>query len=208
MKTRSKSYLKLLTVGCVLSALLFQSARSLRGDTKEIAQNKFNIAGTWSLSIRYTGGDDRFTDAPKRASGPVKGAGVPFNTSASKSVSEWITARFISFRATNPPPGNLGLSLQQEGEKVAGTYSAPKGRQKVSGTLKGNDVSFSVALTNDVGERITGRFTGELLSSGKMEGTVTYDAKTFFDVAETRLGPAKSKEDSANETPDIETFGY
>ena len=171
--------------------LLFQSAGSLRGDSKEIAQN--NIAGTWSLSIRYTGGKVSSSDAPKGASGPANGKDVSFNTSASKNVGEWITARFTCFRATNPPPDNLSFSLQQEGEKVAGIYSAPKGRQKVSGTMKGRDVSFSVAVTNNIGERITGRFTGELLSSGKMEGTVTYDANSFFDVAEARFGPAKSK---------------
>ena len=54
-------------------------------------------------------------------------------------------------------------------------------------------MSFNVSVTNNVGERITGRFTGEVLSSGRMEGTVTYDLKSFFDVTETRLGPAKSK---------------
>ena len=75
---------------------------------------------------------------------------------------------------------------------MAGTYFAPRGRQKVSRVVDGNDVSLSVAATNKSGERITGRLTGEVLSTEKMEGTVTYDFTRFFDAAETRLGPAKS----------------
>jgi hypothetical protein len=191
MKRRSKWFLKLLTVGSVLPVLLFQSAGSLRGGTKEVAQD--NIVGTWTLSIRYTGSTDSFTDAPKQASGPAKGTGVEFNTSKSKHNGEWITAHFTSFRATNSPPDNLSFSFHQTGEQVAGTYFAPKGRQKVSGTLKGKNLSFCVAVTNNIGERITGRFTGELLSSEKIKGTVTFDAKSFVDIAETKLSPAKSK---------------
>jgi hypothetical protein len=145
------------------------------------------------LSIRYPGGDDRSTDAPKRASGTAKGKDVSFSAPATNNVGEWITARFISIRVTDPPPDNLSFTLKQEGEKVAGTYTAPRGRQKVSGTVKGKDVSFNISVTNNVGERISGRFTGEVLSSSKMEGTVTYDLKSFFDVTETRLGPARSK---------------
>ena len=74
---------------------------------------------------------------------------------------------------------------------MTGTYSAPGVRQKVSGAVKGKNVSFSDAVTNNVGEQITPRFTGEVLSSGKMEGTVTLDLKSFFKAAERGPAPAK-----------------
>ncbi len=86
---------------------------------------------------------------------------------------------------------SLTLTLKQEGEELTGTYSAPGVRQKVSGAVNGKNVSFNVSVTNNVGERIIVRFTGEVLSSGKMEGTVTLDLKSFFNAAERELGPAK-----------------
>ena len=210
MKTDSKSLLNPLTAGCVLAVLLFHSAGSVRGETEETfdktnsassggtpatatATQQNNITGTWNFSVRYTGGDDRSTYELKRVSGPAKGKDVSFSAPATNNVGAWITARFTSFRVTDPPPGNLTLTLKQEGEDVTGTYSAPGVRQKVSGAVKGKSVSFSVAVTNNVGEQITARFTGEVLSSGKMEGTVTYNPKSFFDVKEIGRGPAKSK---------------
>jgi hypothetical protein len=187
MKTNSKSFLNLLTVGCVLAVMLFHSAGSVHGDTEETQQN--NITGTWNLSIRYTGGDVRSTYALKRVSGPAKGKDMSLSAAATNNVGEWITAHFISFRVMDPPPGNLTFTLKQEGEKVTGAFSGLGGRQKVSGTVKGEKVSLSAAVTNNVGEQITARFNGEVLSSSKMEGTVTFDPKSSFSV--TGTGPKR-----------------
>src|SRR6266545_3741046 len=153
MKTDSKSLLNPLTAGCVLAVLLFHSAGSVRGETEETfdktnsassggtpatatTTQQNNITGTWNFSIRYTGGDDRSTYALKRVSGPAKGKDVSFSVAATNNVSGWIIARFISFRVMDPPPGNLTLTLKQEGEEVTGTYSAPGVRQKVSGAVQ------------------------------------------------------------------------
>lgn len=210
MKTDSKSLLNRLTAGCVLAVLLFHSEGSVRGETEETldkttsassggtpatttATQQDNITGTWNFSIHYTGEDDRSTYELKRVSGPAKGKDVSSSAPATSNVGSWITARFISFRVIDPPPGNLTLTLKQEGEAVTGTYSAPGVRQKVSGAVKEKNTSFSVAVTNNVGEQITARFRGEVLSSGKMEGTVTLDLKSFFNATETGRGPAKSK---------------
>lgn len=72
---------------------------------------------------------------------------------------------------------------------MTGTYSSPDVRHKVSGAVKGNGVSFSAAVTNNAGEKITARFTGEILSPSKMEGTVTFDPQSFFNG--TGIGPAR-----------------
>src|SRR6266542_3953051 len=63
--------------------------------------------------------------------------------------------------------------------------------QRPSG-LSGADTA-TIAVTNNVGEQITARFAGEVLSSGKMEGTVTLDLTSILKVTETGRGPAKSK---------------
>src|SRR5688572_27302064 len=105
MKTNSESVLNVFAVGAALAVLLFQNAASVRGDTEGTQQA--NITGTWEFSIRYTGGEDRSTDAPKRVSGPAKGNDVSLGAPATNNVGPWITARFTSFRVANPAPGNL-----------------------------------------------------------------------------------------------------
>ncbi len=206
MKTDSKSLLNPLPAGCVLAVLLFHSAGSVRGETEEAIDKtasassggtpataattqQNNITGTWNFSIRYTGEDDRSTYELKRVSSPAKGKDVSFSAPATNNVGAWITARFISFRVTDPPPGDLTLTLKQEGEKVTGTFSGLGGLQKVSGVVKGKDVSFSVAVTNNAGEQITASFKGEVPSSSRMEGKVAFDLKSSFNV--TGPGPAR-----------------
>src|SRR6266542_1790308 len=143
MQTETNLVLKHSALGSVLAVMLLQSAVSLCAQTRVAIDKTISassggtpvtatttqqndITGTWNLSIRYSGGDDGSTHALKRISGPAKGKDV----AATNNVGEWITARFISFRVMDPPPGNLTFMLKQEGEKVTGTFSGLGGLQQ------------------------------------------------------------------------------
>jgi hypothetical protein len=58
--------------------------------------------------------------------------------------------------------------LQQEGEKITGTYHGMYGPADVTGTIKSNDVALSVTVKGS-----TAHFSGKLISATKMSGTVT-----------------------------------
>jgi len=205
MRTETNSILKQSAIGCVLAVMLLQGAGSLYAQAQvgngqarpessggaqvaAIATEPNDITGTWKSSIRYTGADDRATDAPKRApaSGPAKGESASSEAVATRNGAEWITARFTSIRVTDPLRDSLTLTLKQDGEKVTGTLSGLGDLQKVSGDVKGKDVLLSVSLIRDDGERITARFTGEVPSPGKMEGSLTFDSQRLFNAPGTR----------------------
>ena len=92
--------------------------------------------------------------------------------------------------------GTWNFSIRYTGGDDRSTYAL----KRVSGPAKGKDVSFSVAAANNVGEQITARFTGEVLSSGKMEGTVTLDLKSFSTLQKEGQVQPKSIENLGNET--------
>ena len=63
--------------------------------------------------------------------------------------------------------------LKQDGEKLTGQYvSAQYGSFPLQGTVKGNQVSWSVAMTVE-GNSLTAQFTG-ILENGAITGTVNY----------------------------------
>ncbi|MCW5559380.1 MAG: hypothetical protein KIT22_16315 [Verrucomicrobiae bacterium] len=210
MRKETNSILKQSALGCVLTVMLLHSAGRLyaqarvgidkpTADSSGGAQvtatpaEQNDITGTWKFSIRYTGPDDRATDAPRRTSGPAKGKAVSSEAVAARNGAGWITAQFTSFRITHPLRDSLTLMLKQDGEKVTGTLSGLGDLQKVSGDVKGKEVLLSVAMTNNDGEQITARFTGEVPSSGKMEGTFTFDPKGLFNItgkSPKRVSPA------------------
>ena len=64
------------------------------------------------------------------------------------------------------------LTLKQEGEKLTGEYvSQNYGKFPVTGTVKGNDVAFSVPM-NIEGNAITAAYTGTIQPDGSLTGSV------------------------------------
>jgi hypothetical protein len=64
------------------------------------------------------------------------------------------------------------LTLKQEGEKLTGEYvSQNYGKFPVTGTVKGNDVAFSVPM-NIEGNAITAAYTGTIQPDGSLKGSV------------------------------------
>ena len=73
-------------------------------------------------------------------------------------------------------PQNVPMAFvfKQEGEKLTGTQSSGSGEPKVTGTVKGNKVVFSVEGKNRSGDPYKNTYTGTIESPTKMTGTVEF----------------------------------
>jgi hypothetical protein len=68
--------------------------------------------------------------------------------------------------------GTPTLTLQQEGERLTGTYSSQVfGEQKVTGSIKGNSITFAFTAAIE-GNNITVTYTGTV-DAAAMKGKVT-----------------------------------
>ncbi len=66
------------------------------------------------------------------------------------------------------------LVFKLAGEKLTGTASGASGEHKVTGTVKGNEVKFSIEGKLRSGEPFTYNYTGTIESSTKMTGTCEF----------------------------------
>jgi hypothetical protein len=79
-----------------------------------------------------------------------------------------------SIEMGEPKPANVTFAFKQDGEKLSGTYTNPKGVEyPVTGTLKGDNVVFSYELSA-AKQSMTVRYTGTIESPTKMTGTVEW----------------------------------
>ena len=79
-----------------------------------------------------------------------------------------------SIEMGEPKPGNVKFVFKQEGEKLSGTYTSPKGGEyPVTGSVKGNQVIFSYELSA-AKQTMTVRYTGTIESPNKMTGSVEW----------------------------------
>jgi hypothetical protein len=64
------------------------------------------------------------------------------------------------------------IALKQEGEKISGTYQGRMGKSNVEGTVKGDDIRFTLTLKfQDVVYTVT--YTGTV-GDDSMKGTVSF----------------------------------
>jgi hypothetical protein len=68
--------------------------------------------------------------------------------------------------------------FKQTGEKLTGSQSSGSGEQKVTGTVKGNKLEFSVEGKNRSGEPFKNTFTGVIESPIKMSGACEFPKGT------------------------------
>jgi hypothetical protein len=66
---------------------------------------------------------------------------------------------------------NSALTLKQDGQNLTGTLSGGRGDAPVTGTIKGNAITFSVSRTNQNGDTMKTDYTGTV-SGASMKGTV------------------------------------
>ena len=73
-------------------------------------------------------------------------------------------------------PQNVPMTFvfKQEGEKLTGSQSGGSGEPKVTGTVKGNKVAFSVEGKNRSGDPYKNTFTGAIESPTKMSGAAEF----------------------------------
>jgi len=80
----------------------------------------------------------------------------------------------FSIEMGEPKPTNVTFAFKQEGEKLSGTYTNPKGIEyPVTGTVKGDNVVFSYELS-PAKQSMTVRYTGTIESPTKMTGAVDW----------------------------------
>ncbi len=65
------------------------------------------------------------------------------------------------------------VAIKQEGEKLTGTYKGGLGEAPLMGTIKGNDVSFTIKV-NFQGQEMEMAFTGKLEGKDGMKGAVNF----------------------------------
>jgi hypothetical protein len=65
------------------------------------------------------------------------------------------------------------VTFEQEGEKITGTYQGRYGTSKLEGTVKENQIEFTIAVEAE-GTTVTGVFSG-VYEADKMKGNVEYE---------------------------------
>ncbi|MFZ0818826.1 MAG: hypothetical protein WAM91_02070 [Candidatus Acidiferrales bacterium] len=84
--------------------------------------------------------------------------------------------------------GSPTFVFKQDGEKLAGTYSGALGDAKLSGTVKGNEISIDFEA-----QGIAVHYAGKLDAAGKkIEGTVDYGGQASGTFTATRRETSKT----------------
>jgi hypothetical protein len=69
--------------------------------------------------------------------------------------------------------GSPVVTFKQDGEKITGTYQGRYGTSNLDGTVKDNNVEFTVTMVAE-GTTVTGAFTGTY-EADRMKGDVEYE---------------------------------
>ena len=73
---------------------------------------------------------------------------------------------------TSGGSGSPGFTFKQEGENLTGTYKGQFGEAPLTGTVKGDDVKFTIKI-NAQGQSLTVVYTGKITGKDSMKGTVS-----------------------------------
>jgi hypothetical protein len=104
--------------------------------------------GDWSATPHKEGA------APTTMAGPAPAPATPAPAGN-------ITGTWNGTVETPQGTGSPTFTFKQEGEKLTGTYKGQLGEGPLTGTLKGNDISFSLKV-NFQGEEFTITYTGKV----------------------------------------------
>jgi hypothetical protein len=99
--------------------------------------------------------------------------GLAFNESRAATAAADISGTWELTIHYPPPDGDFLATyvLEQDGQRITGTYQGMHGPADVTGTVKGNDVTMSVTVQSLT--QVTAHFSGKVSSATKMSGTVT-----------------------------------
>lgn len=119
---------------------------------KEMMKGRFEFGtlaqGDWSATPHKEGAAATTMAGPPAAPASTAPAGN-------------ITGTWNGTVETSQGTGSPVFTFKQEGEKLTGTYKGQLGEAPLTGTLKGNDISFSFKL-NFQGEEFTITYTGKV----------------------------------------------
>jgi hypothetical protein len=117
-------------------------------------------AGDWTATRGKEGKDTK----------DVKDAKDPSSTSAPSVTS--VTGPWSMTLQLDQVNATPSVTFKQDGEKLTGDYvSQQYGKFPLTGTVKGNDVNFSVTL-NIEGNSIVGTYAGKIQADGTISGSV------------------------------------
>jgi hypothetical protein len=85
--------------------------------------------------------------------------------------------------------GSPVVTFKQDGDKLTGTYEGRYGKSNLEGTVKENDVSFTVTIVAE-GTTVSGIFTGTF-DADKMKGDVQYEGAGGGTWTAVRIPPQK-----------------
>jgi len=66
--------------------------------------------------------------------------------------------------------GTPSFTFKQEGEKLTGNYKGQFGEAPVTGTVKGNEIKFTIKISAQ-GQELTITYSGKIESKDSMKGT-------------------------------------
>jgi hypothetical protein len=74
---------------------------------------------------------------------------------------------------TSGGSGSPGFTFKQESEKLTGTYKGQFGEAPLTGTVKGDDVKFSIKISAQ-GQNMTVTYAGKITGKDSMKGTAAF----------------------------------
>jgi hypothetical protein len=85
--------------------------------------------------------------------------------------------------------GTPVVTFKQDGEKLTGTYEGRYGKSNLEGTIKENEIEFTVTVVAE-GTTVSGLFTGTF-DNDKMKGDVEYEGAGDGTWTAVRIPPKK-----------------
>lgn len=80
-----------------------------------------------------------------------------------------LTGKWDAKVETPAGSGNPTFTFKQTGETLTGTYSGQLGESPLTGTVKGNEISFSFEVAPQ-GDKLKVLYTGKVQADGKLAG--------------------------------------
>src|SRR5262245_13809615 len=91
-------------------------------------------------------------------------------TSAAAQSDVNVTGEWAFTVETAQGSGTPSFTFKQEGEKLTGNYKGQFGEAPVTGTVKGNEIKFTIKISAQ-GQELTITYTGKIESKDSMKGT-------------------------------------
>ena len=98
---------------------------------------------------------------------------ISVGASAADISGTWVFS--VSLEVEQGPGLTQTFLFKQEGEKLTGTQSDGFGEERVTGTVKGNKVAFTVEGKNSRGNPYKSTYTGTIESTTKMTGAAEFN---------------------------------